>query len=57
MVAAGLVENILFVVGMVLLCVVALLSVKRAEDLFVVLAVWIILVALYLGLKAIFLGA
>jgi hypothetical protein len=54
--AASPLHNILFLVGIVLMCAVALLSVRRAEDMVWVLAVWVIAVALYLGLKAI-LGA
>jgi len=44
------IHNILFLVGIVLLCVVALLSVKHAENMLVVLAIWVILYLLSVGL-------
>jgi len=44
------IHTILFLVGIVLLCVVALLSVKRAENMLVVLAIWVILYLLSVGL-------
>jgi hypothetical protein len=48
------VQGSLFLVCIVLMCAVALRSVKRAKDVVWVVALWVVVSALYMGLLAIF---